>query len=997
MRPFTFLLCFAFAISACRKGGDSLEPPPPAGELPTAVIDLREGFTEEGALANGQRRIYRAELAAGQFLEIESEQRGVDFKLEVTGPGGPGFTVDSPNGRQGPERLLLWAADAGRYEVEMVATDAEADPRFALRVVALHAGSEREHRRAEAFALGMEADRLRRSEDVGERGRAIVTYKREADAWRALGEIRGEIHALDVLVRAARSLHERREQVEASRQLAVLYQGTGQVAKQAEALVDLGEALLELDQRRQSQEAFREALRLLPGSPDAETEARAWNALANACQGEGQLDQAREGFERSLTLWRRLGRSHSEAITRANLAFLLAELGEPRLAMDELERARRAFPAPISPDDEAFLLAREVDTWIRLDRLDGKVRQMAERAVTLRRELGDPRALANALSTQALFEYSAEAFAPAEKLFLEARQAMLQAGDASGAAQNLVSAGWCRVRAGNWEAAGTAFTQALPVLEAAANPRDTAAALAGLAWVERQGGDLQNARQHALAAVSLIEALRSSTDRLDLRASLLADRQQFFDLAVDVLMLLQARTGDGRFAAEAFAVSERAHGRLLLEALPGDGPGATEPEPPESFALRADRLGRLDAACRNARASGAPETALRACETELRSELDQLRDSQAATAARSMTRPVSLAEAQRELLADGSQLLLYDLGRTRSYLWVVSSQDVHTFVLPEAEALERRAQGVYRALSVSQGRASWFEAERRSAALAAELLGPALPFLTGRRLLIVREGALLYVPFSALLLPVSGESRRQPLLARYEVSYLPSASVGVWMRRLRKRSSPASLDVVALGHPMPTPGFSPLPFSAAEARAVAAAAPPSRGRVFLESGAVKEVLTRGRLGDPRFLHLAAHGFVDDRYPELSGLVLAARDEQGRARDGVLRAYEVARLRLRCELVVLSACDSGLGAQIPGEGLVGLPHAFLRAGAGQVLASLWRVNDPAAPALMTDLYQGLLQEGLTPEAALQRAQLKLAAHPKWHQPYYWAGFALFGAG
>ncbi|HSG39176.1 MAG TPA: CHAT domain-containing protein, partial [Thermoanaerobaculia bacterium] len=129
----------------------------------------------------------------------------------------------------------------------------------------------------------------------------------------------------------------------------------------------------------------------------------------------------------------------------------------------------------------------------------------------------------------------------------------------------------------------------------------------------------------------------------------------------------------------------------------------------------------------------------------------------------------------------------------------------------------------------------------------------------------------------------------------------------------------------------------------------------------------------------------------------SGLVFAARDERGRARDGVLRAYEVARLRLPSELVVLSACDSGLGARIAGEGLVGLPHAFLRAGAGKVLASLWRVNDPAAPVLMSGFYQALLREGLTPEAALRSAQLELAAHPKWRQPYYWAGFVLTGAG
>lgn len=992
-----FTVCLAFVLSACREEADPRgAAPPQAVPPPSAALtaDLRENLTDGGPLASGQSRIYRAHLAAGHFLEIEAEQRGVDLNLTATGPGGLKLFADSPNGRHGPERLLLWAAVAGDYEVKLEAAGgAEAEPRFTFRVVALRAGSERDRRRAEAFALGLKADRQRRSKDQEEIRRSLSTYKREAAAWTALGELRGEIHAFDGLVWAARRLYDRSEQIEASRHLAVLHGRAGDAARQAEALVDLGEALSEQARRGEAQEAFREALRLLARAPDVESEARAWNALANACLEEGQLDQAREGFERSLVLWMRLGRAESEAITRANLANLLAELGEPQLAQDELERARTALPDP-EPDDEAFLLTREAITWIRLGRSGEEVRRKIGRAVALRRELGDPRGLANALSTAALLEYQAENYARAEKLFLDARQAMLRAGDAADAAQNLVSAGWCRVLAGRWAEAGAAFSQALPVLEAAGNPREV---LAGLAWVERQRGDLEPARRHALAAVSLVEALRSSTGRLDLRASLLADRQQYFDLAVDVLMLLHARTGEDRFAAEAFAVSERAHGRFLLEALPA-GEGDTEDRegrPPEALA-RAGRVARLDAACRSARASGAAEPALRACEMELRSALGRLRELETATAAGSATRPVSLAEAQRELLTDGSQLLLYDLGRMRSYLWVVSSREVHTFVLPPAAELERRALGLYRALAASQRRPAWYEADRRRAALGAVLLEPALPVLTGRRLLIAREGALLYVPFSALLLPDPGGARRQPLLARYEVSYLPSASVGVWMRRLRKGAGPAALDVVALGDPRPTPGFRPLPFSAAEARAVAAAAPPSRGRALLGGQAVKEVLTGGRLGGPRFLHLAAHGFADGRYPELSGLVLAARDERGRARDGVLRAYEVAGLRMGCELVVLSACDSGLGAPIAGEGLVGLPHAFLRAGAGKVLASLWRVNDPAAPVLMDELYQGLLR-GLPPEAALRQAQLKLAAHPKWRQPYYWAGFVLTGAG
>lgn len=951
-------------------------------------------------MAAGERRLYRAELSVGWFLEIEAVQDGVDFTLTATGPRGLNRVADSPNGRHGGERLLLWAETAGTYQVDLEATNADAgakaNPRFALEVVALRAGNAREKLRAEAFASGLEADRQRRSGDPEEMARAVATYKQEAEVWRALDELRGEIHALDGLVLVARALSDRKEQIEASRTLASLYERAGDAARQAEALVDLGEALSEQDQRPAAQEAFRKALRLLPNAPDAETEARAWNGLASGCQQEGQLGEAQNAFQSSIALWWSLGRKRSEAITRANLAYLFAELGEPERALDELEQARKTLPAEPLAEDEAFLLEREVDTLVRLGRLDG-VRRRADRALALRRGLGEPRALANALGVAALFEYRTGAFARAGEKFLEAHRLMHQAGDPAGAAVHLVSAGWCRVLGQDWVAAEKSFADALPLLAGANDPRNLAGVLAGLAWVERTQGDLHRARQHALDALTHVEALRSSTRRLNLRASLLADRQQFFDLAVDVLMQLAEKTGEESFVAEAFAVSERAHGRLLLEALPGEESEArSRPGQRTDVEMGAYRVARIDASYRRDRAEATYEGYLRLTEAALRRALDELRDAEAVTASGSATRPVSLAEAQRELLDDDSQLLLYDLGRQRSYLWVVSRHSVHTFVLAGAADLERRALEVYRALAASDQRSTWFQARRRTEALADELLGPALPVLTGRRLLIVREGALLYVPFGALPLPSDVKGDRRPLVARFEIAYLPSASVAVWMRRRKVTPGTGALDVVALAQPLPiTAGFGPLPFTADEAQAVVSAAPPQRGRAFVGGMAHKGLITQDRLGEPRYLHFATHGYADERDPELSALVLAARPDW--SGDGLLRACEVARLRLRCELVVLSACDSGLGAKIAGEGLVGLPHAFLRAGAGKVLASLWPVNDPAASVLMKDLYQGMLRSGLSPEAALQRAQLNLAARPKWRQPYYWAGFVLIGAG
>nr|MDP9120828.1 CHAT domain-containing protein [Acidobacteriota bacterium] len=604
-----------------------------------------------------------------------------------------------------------------------------------------------------------------------------------------------------------------------------------------------------------------------------------------------------------------------------------------------------------------------------------------------------------ALNVAAILDYKAGNFSEARQRFLAARHFMLQAGDPAGAAVHLTNAGWCSLRTREWAAAADALAQGQPVLEQAHDRTSQSLNLAGLAWAARERGDLESARGHALAALIMVEGLRSSTGRLDLRTSLLADRQQLFHLAVDILMRLHAQTGDDRFAAEAFAVSERAHGRFLLEALPQRGAGGpAEPRPSNELARRAERVRQADDACWQRRSSsGAGDKDRQPCEVELRGALEELREGETTAAAGSAVRPVSLAEVQRELLADGSQLLLYDLGTEHSYLWLVSKDAVRTFTLAPAPDLERRAWGLHQALAGSYQRSAWFEADRRSAELADAILGPALPWLTGRRLWIVREGALLYVPFAPLRVPTAESGSRQPLVARCEISYLPSASVGVWMRRLRGSPEPSPLDIVALADPLLDARLKRLPFSADEARTVVAAAPPTRGLALLGAEATKEILTEEKVPAARFLHLATHGFADDRYPELSGLIFSTRDERGRPRNGVLHAYEAAHLHLRSELVVLSACDSGLGASVAGEGLVGLPHAFLRAGAGKVLASLWRVNDPAAPVLMRELYQGLFHHGLSPEAALQRAQLTLLQNPRWREPYYWAGFILIGAG
>jgi CHAT domain-containing protein len=232
----------------------------------------------------------------------------------------------------------------------------------------------------------------------------------------------------------------------------------------------------------------------------------------------------------------------------------------------------------------------------------------------------------------------------------------------------------------------------------------------------------------------------------------------------------------------------------------------------------------------------------------------------------------------------------------------------------------------------------------------------------------------------------------------HEIVMLPSASTAAVLRDRRSSRPRAPATVAVLADPVfgSSPGrFPRLPFSRLEAEAILDLVPAGQRKGLLGFDASRENVLSGALAGSRYVHFATHGILDTAYPELSGLLLSLVDRQGRPENGFLWAHEIAGLRLRADLVVLSACRTALGKEIRGEGLVGLTQAFLDAGADGVLVSLWQVDDRATAELMRRLYEGMLCEGLPPAAALRRAQIALWRGRSWQAPSYWAGFALQG--
>jgi CHAT domain-containing protein len=149
------------------------------------------------------------------------------------------------------------------------------------------------------------------------------------------------------------------------------------------------------------------------------------------------------------------------------------------------------------------------------------------------------------------------------------------------------------------------------------------------------------------------------------------------------------------------------------------------------------------------------------------------------------------------------------------------------------------------------------------------------------------------------------------------------------------------------------------------------------------------------LSEYQIVHFATHSLLNNRHPELSGIVLSLVDERGRSQDGFLRLNEIYNLKLHADLVVLSSCQTALGKEVKGEGLIGLTRGFMYAGAPRVVASVWKVSDNATAELMTRFYRKMFEEGMRPSEALRMAQISLYEERQWRAPYYWAAFILQG--
>jgi CHAT domain-containing protein len=386
----------------------------------------------------------------------------------------------------------------------------------------------------------------------------------------------------------------------------------------------------------------------------------------------------------------------------------------------------------------------------------------------------------------------------------------------------------------------------------------------------------------------------------------------------------------------------------------------------------------------------------------------------------------SLQQIQKLVVADDQTVLLeYFLGLKASYVWAITRSGVKVFELPKADVITAAARAVYRKVSKEHDAETNGDLSKASAELAEMILRPVADQLTASRLIVVADDALNYIPFQLLPNPrVSNE----PLVARYEVINAPSASTLGQLRQEKQQRQHGTKVLAAFGDPVFASNYSqfkdsnagevlagnntktrdiemeadrfdpdsiqPLLYTKRELKNLNEIVGPM-SRVVSGFEASRETLDSLDLSQYSILHFATHGFFDPKEPEHSGFVLSMIDLTGRHQDGFITMQDVYRLHAPVDLVVLSACRTGLGKDVKGEGLIGLTRGFMYAGASSVVASLWKVDDEATAELMKHFYTNMLQKGMRPAEALRSAQNTLRQNPQWQSPHFWAGFVLQG--
>jgi CHAT domain-containing protein/tetratricopeptide (TPR) repeat protein len=924
---------------------------------------------------------------------------------------------------------------------------------------------------------------------LGDTGKAFTYFRKALRLNRHIRSARGEAQAVNNLGEAYYAFGDMEQALQHCSDALARWRDLNDREGQASAWLINGYAHSNLSNVRAATDAFDQSLSLWRGAKNRWGEAHTLTAVGHLKSKLGQKQEALDLYLRARPLFQTLGDRVGEAFILNGMGYVYDELGQKESALAYHEEAHCLFQAADYRDGEAGALLRMGEIYYSLDN-PRRALELFQSSLALYRAAGirlyEPYIFRDIGMVHESLGEAGKAlhyFQRALALNQTSQDRRWQAHTHNNIAHVYEGLGDVRRALGSYQ-------RALSLNRATGDRFGESATLYNLARLKRDTGKLDEARTHIQEGLLVAESLRAGVASQTLRSSYFASARQYYELCIDVLMRLHKERPGERLDVVAFEMSEAARARSLLETLKeaqaevrqGADPVLLERQRTLQQELNAKAERRMQLLADRQTAAGVEALAREI--DRLTVEYDELSSrikiSSPRYASLMQPRPLKLGEIQQQAMDDDSLLLEYFIGEQKSYLWAVTRTEITSYELPSRAEIEKPVRRLYELLTARQVIKGEGAEQRRlriadadgqywqqATTVARIVLEPVADRLRAKRLLIVSDGILQYIPFQALPSPASdgqvggrtdsgqaGAGAPLPLVALYEVVNQSSASSLTALRDETRRRIPAPKALAILADPVfekDDPRLQPaggpvidgarfpatelsrslgdsglrsggdvglrngdiglsgvdvglrsdadsiprLPASEAEANAIIKAA--RRGEVFKAVGfdASRSTVMNTGLDQYRIVHFATHGILDNQHPELSGVVLSLFDRNGNRQDGFLRLHDIYNLNLPAELVVLSACNTGLGKDVRGEGLIGLTRGFMYAGSASVVASLWTVDDKATSDLMSHFYRGMLNEGLPPAAALRQSQINMWRQKRWRAPYYWAAFTLQG--
>ncbi|MDQ3750171.1 MAG: CHAT domain-containing protein, partial [Acidobacteriota bacterium] len=918
---------------------------------------LEQGKPVERELKGGEVHTYSIQVKAAQLLRLIVEQRGIDVVIALNAPDGKQLAeMDSPSGTQGPEQIEVFAEAAGEYQLKVQSLEKEAAAgRYEVKIETLRDATAKDRNRVAALKKYYEALELEQRRDAASIRQAISIYEEAAPLLHNADDFQMEAEALNNIGLLYHETGNSEKAIPYFTRALPLNRAAGRLVGEAENLINLGSAYDNLSEPQKALDYYSQGLTVIKGK-DPLTEGIALGNIGKIYTELGEHQKAIEYILRSIGIKSKAGDREGEAASTLNLAATYSGMGDKRKALEIYQKALDLTRAAKSPRMEAAIL---------------------NNIGSVHHSLGE---------TQKALEFLNQS--------LELRR---KTGDRNGEISTLNNLGVMHKSIGERQKGRDFTNQALNLSRTTGNKSNEAMTLFSLALTEFEDNNLAEARSHIENALAILESLRTKLASRQSRIAFFATVQRYYELYRYILMKQHRQNPSVGYDAQALQSSERARARALLDTLSETGIDIRQGADPQILERernlqqklneRAERQSRLSSSKAAKDEIAALQKEITALTDEYQDVQTQIRRNNSRYAALIEPVPLTVSEIQRDLLDADTVLLEYALGNERSFLWVVTSTSLNSYELPKRSEIETAVRRVYELLSDGK---QWTQNNNintqyaeAAGKLSEMLLAPVAEQLKDKRLVVVSDGALQYVPFAALPRP---KTKDQFLVETNEIVSLPSASTLAVLRRETANRRQAAKSVAVFADPVfadtderlatvkanrtksiekPTTNLDSsrtflerafnwrgetnalviprLPFTRREAEAVLATASSGSSLKAMDFKANRETALSSDLSNYRIVHFATHGLLNSEHPELSGIVLSLVNENGQPVNGFLRLNENYNLNHSADFVVLSACQTALGKEVRGEGLVGLTRGFMYAGSPRVVASLWKVD------------------------------------------------------